>query len=109
MCNLDDEVEIEEAEDDIVETTRDSTTSKNDTKKRSFFLDFDTGEVQSNYYKITYLLIFNCAYYNSSLFLSFQFPLSELRRSDVGDNELESRNDVSNNFIGDYSIFLWKW
>jgi len=41
---LDDEVEPEEADEDVDETTKDSVTKG---KKKSFFLDFDTGEVQS--------------------------------------------------------------
>ena len=46
MYNLDDEVEPEEAEDEVDETARVSASGAKKGKNKSFFLDFDTGEVR---------------------------------------------------------------
>jgi hypothetical protein len=46
---VDDEVEVEDAEDEIDESPR----VNKDSKKRSFFLEFDTGEVPSCRFKAT--------------------------------------------------------
>ena len=46
MYNLDDEVEPEEAEDEVDKTAKVSATGAKKGKNKSFFLDFDTGEVR---------------------------------------------------------------
>jgi hypothetical protein len=46
---VDDEVEVEDAEDEIDESPR----VNKDSKKRSFFLEFDSGEVRFYHFKTT--------------------------------------------------------